>query len=203
MSERQAKKQRKVQPQEKVKAAKKSATGFNVFLALIIVAAIVIGGYVIYNQYKIKNPSMDPETVSDRAKSEGISVEEFEAKYGIDTVEEVDGDTEMTVASGYMSLEKYAEFEGKTVDELKAEFGFSDDVTNDMMMKEAQEYIPMSKAAESMGVDYASLMQMYGLTEEEVPQDMLFKDAKPILEAAQQKLIAESQASEEAPAEAE
>lgn len=193
MSEKRAKKLRKEQPQEMARAKKKSGAGFNAILALIIVAALVLGGYVIYNQYKINNPSTDPETVSDRAEAEGITAEELLAKYGIDAVEDVDADTEMAIASGYMTVEKYAEFEGTTVDEIKANYGFSDDVTNDMVMNDAQEYVPMSKAAEMMGVDYASLLQMYGLTEAELPQDMLFKDAKPILEAAQQKMVAESE----------
>ena len=209
MSEKRAKKMRKEQPQERVRVAKKSGAGFNVILAVIIVAAIVLGGYVIYNQYQMNHPSTDPETVSDRAEAEGITTDEFLAKYGIDAVEDVDGDTEMAAAAGYMSVEKYAEFEGITVDELKTNYGFTADVTNDMSMNDAQDYVPMSKAAESMGIEYAQLLQMYGLTEADIPQDMLLKDAKPILEAAQQKIIAESESEAsaspeaEAPAEAE
>ena len=194
MSERQAKKIRKEQPQQAVKAVKKSGAGFNAILALIIAAAIVLGGYVIYNQYRTLHPSTDPETVSDRAKTEGIKVDEFLAKYGIDAVEGVDGKTEMSVAAGHMTVAKYAEFEGITVDELKANYGFDAQVTDDMIMNDAQEYIPMSKAAESMGIEYAQMLQMYGLTEAELPQDMLFKDAKPILEEAQNKIIAQSEA---------
>ncbi|MEE0944404.1 MAG: hypothetical protein UIM24_03010 [Clostridia bacterium] len=203
MSEKRAKKLRKEQPQEAVRVAKKSGSGFNAILALIIVAAIALGGYVIHNQYKVNHPSTDPETVSDRAEAEGISIDEFLAKYGIDAVEDVDANTEMAAAAGYMTVEKYAEFEGITVDELKANYGFSADVTNDMVMNDAQGYIPISKAAESMGIEYAQLLQMYGLTEAELPQDMLFKDAKPILEAAQQKIIAESETQASASPEAE
>lgn len=198
MSEKRAKKLRKEQPQETTRAMKKSGAGFNVILALIIVAAIALGGYVIYNQYKINNPSTDPETVADRAKTEEITVEEFLAKYGLEANEEVKADTELAVASGYMTVEKYAELEGTSIDELKANYGFSDDVTNDMTMNEAQEYVPISKAVEMMGVDYATILQMYGLTEEELPQDMLLKDANPILEAAQQKMAAESEPEESA-----
>lgn len=148
---------------------------------------------MVYDRYKENHPSTEPETVADRAKTEGITADEFLAKYGIDTVDGVDKDTALSTATGYMTVEKYAEFEGTTVDELKANYGFDDAVTNDMVMNDAQEYVTVSKAAEMSGVDYASMLQMYGLTEEELPQDMLFKDAKPILQAAQEKIMAESE----------
>ncbi len=198
MSEKRAKKLRKEQPQETARAMKKSGAGFNVILALIIVAAIALGGYVIYNQYKINNPSTDPETVADRAKTEEITVEEFLAKYGLEANEEVKADTELAVASGYMTVEKYAELEGMTVDELRAEFGIVDEAGNDMTMNEAQSYVPISKVLEMAGMDYESFLQMYGLTAEQVPQDMLYKDAEPIIQAAQESMMAQSEADAEA-----
>lgn len=193
MSERQAKKLRKEQPGQKTTAVKKTGSWFNAVLVLIVAAVLVLGGYMVYNQYKVKHPSTEPETVADRAKTEGITADEFLAKYGIDTVEGVDKDTALTTATGYMTVEKYAEFEGTTVDELKANYGFDAAVTNDMVMNDAQEYISIGKASEMMGMDYASMLQMYGLTEEELPENMLFKDAKPILEAAQEKIMSESE----------
>ncbi len=202
MSERQAKKQRKGQTQEVVKTVKKSSAVFNTILVLIIVAALVLGGYVIYNQYKINNPSTDPETVADRAETEGITVEEFLAKYGLEANEEIAADTELTVASGYMTVEKYAELEGMTVEELRAEFGIVDEAGNDMSMDEAQGYVPMSKVLEMSGMDYASFLQMYGLTAEQIPENMLYKDAEPIIQAAQEAMMAaQSEADTETTAE--
>lgn len=193
MSEKQAKKLRKEQPQQKAAAVKKTGSWFNAVLVIVIAAVLALGGYMVYDRYKENHPSTEPETVADRAKTEGITADEFLAKYGIDTVDGVDKDTALSTATGYMTVEKYAEFEGTTVDELKANYGFDDAVTNDMVMNDAQEYVTVSKAAEMSGVDYASMLQMYGLTEEELPQDMLFKDAKPILQAAQEKIMAESE----------
>lgn len=206
MSERQAKRQKKSIPAQNVKhtANNRSSIGFNVILAIIVAIVLALGAYAVVKQYQETHPSTDPETVADRAKTEGITVEEFLTKYGLDGNEEITADTELATASGSMSVANYAALEGTTVDDIKAQNGFTEEVTDDMTMEEASGYIPVGTMAEMYGMDYASFIGMYGLTEEQVPSDMLIKDANPILTEASEAMMAQQAETEtDAAAEAE
>lgn len=191
MSERQAKKLRKQEPEVvKAKAKKtKSPWWFTLIIVVVIAAVVGVGGYAVWQQYAETHPSTDPETVEDRAKTEGISVDEFLAKYGIDGIEEVNGDTVLTNAQGYMTLTKYAEHMGVTTDQVKLDNRMPETVTDDMTINEAIGFVKMSDMAELQGTDIATLRETYGITEEELPGDMLYKDGQEVLNAAYQKVI--------------
>lgn len=193
MSERQAKKLRKQEP-EVVKAPVKKAKSpwwFTLIIVVVIAAVVAVGGWAVWQQYTETHPSTDPETVADRAETEGISVEELLTKYGIDGVEEVDKDTAFATAQGYMSITKYAESMGVSADQVKLDNRMPETVTDDMTINEAIGYVKMSDMAELQGTDIATLRETYGLTEEELPGDMLYKDAEEIINAAYQKMIEE------------
>lgn len=193
MSEKQAKKLRKQEP-EVVAAPKKKAKSpwwFTLIIVVVVAAVVGVGGYAVWQQYVETHPSTDPETVEDRAKTEGITVDEFLAKYGIDGIEEVDGDTVLTDAQGYMTITKYAEHMGVTPEQVKTDNRMPETVTDDMTISDAIGYVKMSDMAELQGTDIATLRETYGLTEEELPDDMLYKDANEVLNAAYQKMIEE------------
>ncbi|MBQ7793276.1 MAG: hypothetical protein IJ366_02030, partial [Clostridia bacterium] len=150
MSERQAKKLRKEQPEVKKAAVKKSSAGANAIFAVIIVAFLAVGGYAVVNHYQVNNPKQ-PSTVEDFAEEAGITTEEFLAKYGLDANEEINGDTDIYTAMNAMTVAKYAEYNGTTVEALAEEYAFSSDVTADTLWSDAQMYVPMSKVLEMSG----------------------------------------------------
>lgn len=191
MSERQAKRQRKAEPQVQAAPKKKAKSPwwFNLIIGVVIAAVLVVGGYAVWQQYAETHPSTDPETVADRAETEGITVDEFLTKYGIDGIEEVNGETELGTAQGYMTITKYAEHLGVTADQVKLDNKMPETVTDDMTVNEAIGFVKMSDMATLQGTDIATLRETYGITEEELPDDMLYKDAQEVLNAAYQKMI--------------
>lgn len=192
MSEKQAKKLRKAEPVT-VQRKKKDKTNrlFNAVVGGVVAVVIAVGGYAVWKQYTEAHPSTKQETVKDRAKTEGITTEEFLTKYGLDTNEEINGDTTLNEAQGEMSLTKYAECMGVTVDDVKANNRMPDTVTDDMKVNEAIGYVKMSDMAQLQGTDIATIRETYGLTEEELPDDMMYKDANEVLSAAYSKLLEE------------
>ncbi len=196
MSEKRAKKMRKQQSEVQTKPVKKSSAGFNAILAVVIAAFLAVGGYAIVKQYQETHPHQ-PTTVEDFAKEQGISTEEFMAKYGIDTNEEIKADTDMATAMGAMSVAKYAEYNETTVEALTEQYAFSADVTPEMTWADAQQYVPMSKVLEMSGMEYDAFLESYGLTAEQITPDMLYKDAEPIIMEAQEKMMADMQAQAE------
>lgn len=199
MSERQARNKRKEQP---VAAASKKGNSnilFNGILTAVIIAFVALGGVAVVDEYK-KNDGI--QTVKEYAKENDMSVDEFMSKFGLEG-KDIKSSTEINEASASMPLDKYAEYAGTTVEALKEESGWGDEVTNEMTITEAQDYTKIGKFAESMGMVYADYLSALGLTEEELPADTYMKDAQPIIEAASAKMQEEAAATAEANAEAE
>ena len=201
MSEKQAKKQRKTQPEGGRKHTKgNSSAGINAVLILIVVAVLALGGYALGRSYfekKANQPSDDSantvQTIAQYAEANGTTAEEFLAAYGLEDNEEITADTDINTAMGAMTVEKFAEFSEKSVDELKEEYGLGEAVTNDMTWNDAQGYVPVSKFAEMQGADYNTFLTNFGLTEEELPADTIWNDALPILQEAAAAMQAESE----------
>lgn len=210
MSEKQAKKQRKTQPEEAKKHTKgKSSAGFNAVLALIVVAVLALGGYALVSSYlenKANQPSDDTgnttQTVAQYAQDAGMTADEFLTAYGLEGNEEITADTDINTATGAMTVEKFAEFSETTVDELKEQYGLGDEVTNDMIWNDVQNYVPIGKWCEMSGIDFAEFLTNYGLTEEELPRDTKFGDAMPILQEAAAAMQAEQEAQNDTDADA-
>ncbi len=146
--------------------------------------------------------------VSDYARDDGITTEEFLAKWGLSEKTEITGDTDIATAIDAMPIEKYAEYNGTTVTALGEEYGFVTDerlpITT-VTLSEAQYYVTMEKAAELSGKDYETFLaeDCYGLTEADLPRDMLMVDAMPEIDKAYEALVAENEAAAAAEAEAE
>ncbi len=136
------------------------------------------------------------ETVADRAAKEGISTEEYLAKWGLDTKEGITGETLLFDAVEEMPLEKYAEYNGTTVEALREENGFIEDLPEGITFSEAIYYVTIETAAGMIGITYEEYIETYacGLTEADLPRDMLMVDAMPKIEAAYYALVAANEA---------
>ena len=187
MSEKQAKKQRKSQPEGAKKHTKgQSSAGFNAVLILIVVVVLALGGYALgrsYMEKKANQPADDStnttQTVAQYAEANDTTAEEFLAAYGLDDNEEITADTDINTAMGAMTVAKYVEFCGKSVDELTYGLG---DVADDMTWSEAQDSLPIGTWCELNGMDYGELLSGYEMTEDDLPGDTKFNDALAVLQ---------------------
>ena len=193
MSERQAKKVRK---DKTAPAAKKQSSNvlFNVIITVVIIAVVALGVWAVYpslnDNSQVIEDSMQNQTLGQIAKEMGTTAEEIIETYQLGE-HGFNEDSDIIAVTSKMTVENYAKFEGVTVDELKAEFKYTDDVTPDMTMEQAQDYMPVENIVMGTGTDYATFISAYGLTVEDLPPETLYKDAFPILQAAQEKLMAE------------
>lgn len=194
MSERQAKRERK---DKTAPAAKKQNSNvlFNVIITVLVLAVIALGVWAVYPSLKDGNSqviedSMEQQKLGVVAESMGTTAEEIIETYQLGE-HGFNEDSNIIEVTSKMTVENYAKFEGVTVDELKAEFRYTDDVTPDMLMEEAQDYMPVENIVMGTNTDYATFISAYGLTVEDLPPETLYKDAFPILQAAQEKLMAE------------
>lgn len=137
MSERQAKLKRKnevVNAPEKKKSALDIVS--NIIIVVLILAVLGIGGWAVYSKYgqKPSNQVTDPPTITEYAQTEGMSVEDFLAKYGLSEVTEINGDTSIAEAMSYMSLSNYATFVGTDVSVIKESLKLGEEITDETPM---------------------------------------------------------------------
>ena len=150
MSERQAKRNRKEKPAGVV-IKKKPDYLMNGILALVIIGVASLGTVAVVNEYRANDGIT---TVKEYAKENSLTVDEFMTKYGLEG-KDIKPGTEINEASASMPLDKYAEYSGTTVEELKAQSGWGDEVTNEMTITEAQDYTKIGNMITGMGMDYA------------------------------------------------
>lgn len=200
MSERQARKLRKKTAEEPAKKNGKGSAGGNAVIALVVAAFIGLGAYAVASNYKAKNPTDDSvqqsQTVAQYAEEKGITTEEFIAQYGLED-SDVNADTDINTAVSEMTVEGFAEFSEKSVDEIKEEYSLGDEVTADMNWTDAQGYIPIGVMVQNMGMEYSDFLSNYSLTEEELPEDTIWNDAMSVLQEASEKLSEQNAAEAE------
>lgn len=161
MSERQAKLKRKNEVVDAPVKKKKSALDIvsNIIIVVLILAVLGIGGWAVYSKFS-QMPSSEEvatPTISEYAQSEGISVEEFLAKYGLSEVPEITGDSLISDAMSYMTLGNYAALVGTDVAEIKASMGLSEEYADDT---------PMSVIYEEMAAAAAEVESTENVEEE-------------------------------------
>ncbi len=167
----------------KNRAKNKSSKGFTALMAVIVVAVLALGAYAVKKEYDETHPYV-PTTVADFAKEAGMTSEEFMKKWEIDGIEGIDEKTDMTDAQKKMSVVKSAEFNGMSYADYAAEVGYSSQMPDNITVEEAQDWVKASKIAEMNGMSYDEFLEFYGLTAEQVPEDMPYKDADPIVSEA-------------------
>ncbi|MDO4618232.1 MAG: hypothetical protein Q4B31_01760 [Clostridia bacterium] len=205
MSEKKAKKLRKVQEAPVQVKKNKGNMLANVIITVVVLAIIGAGVFAIIKMPKTPSTNTDvtaPSTDSTLgyiATIRGTTPEELLATYGVDASFGFNQDTPINEVANKMTVENYAKFEGVTMDELKANYKFGDEVTSDMTMEEASDYMPVETLTVGMEYTYEQYLEAFGLTVEELPPETLMKDARPILNAAQQKMM-EQQVAQDAEA---
>ncbi len=165
------------------RAKKKSSKGFTAVMVVVIIAVLALGVVAVKKSYDEKHPYV-PTTIADFAKEAGISTEEFMKKWELEGKEGIDGDTAMSEAEKTMTVAKYAEYMGQTYDEYVAGQGFSSKMPADTTVADSTNWIKVEKIAESGGMEYTEFIEFYGLTEEQLPADMPYKEADPIVQEA-------------------
>lgn len=196
MSERQARLNRKAEPEKKQEKKKGSALA-NLIITVVILAFLGLGGYALKDKIKAMIPEKPEKvpTVSDMAKERDMSVEEFLAEFGLDGAQVTKDSTEQDLLS-FFTVANYAKFEGKTTDELLAEYGI-EGVTDDMLWQEAFQFVPMSKYAEMMGTTFEDMKTQSGLPET-ITEATTLKEAQEIMAEAQPAETEEPEAAAEA-----
>lgn len=148
MSERQAKIKRKNEIEENKnihKKTKKSDVLFNVILVVVTVAILGLGAWAVASKYTTNGTSdtTTEQSVDDSASQETPTVEE------------------------------YAESLGQTAEEFMTEYGLdqNSEVTKDMQMTLATEYMTLANYAKLSGTDTQTMKDSMGLSEDETITD--------------------------------
>lgn len=192
MSEKQAKRERKAQADVPAPAKKKNvkAVVINIVAILVVAAIAAVGVWAAYDKIKADAPQQQEEeqvqtsqTVADLATNEGVTVQELLDKCGI-TDPSITGESSQEEFFAILTVENYAKYEGKTVEELKAEHGI-ESVENDALWQDAQMQMPMSKVAElQYGMTFEEFKEQTGLAEQ-ITADMTQAQALEVLQSAQ------------------
>ncbi len=155
MSERQAKLKRKNEVVNAPAKNKKSALDIvsNIIIVVLILAVLGIGGWAVYSKFSQmpSNEEAVTPTISEYAQTEGITVEEFLAKYGLSEVPEITGDSLISDAMSYMTLGNYAALVGTDVAQLKESMGLGEEYTDDTPMSVI--YEEMAAAADAAAAE--------------------------------------------------
>lgn len=134
MSERQAKRKRQNDAGQTVAVKKNKADVLtNVIIVLVVIVLVGLGAWAVIGEYQKSQQEQAPvsQTVAEYAASVEMTVEDFLAEYGLGENAEVTADTDMSVATEYMTLGNYAKLAQTDVDTLKNSLGITDETINE------------------------------------------------------------------------
>ena len=144
MSERQAKKARKIQTTEQAASKKKSKGDIitNSIITVAIIAVLGLGTWAVYNEYKGQSTAtagdiveQTSQTVDEYAASVGMTTEDFIAEYGLDP-EVVTGDMDIAMAQEQMTLGNYAKMMGQDTQAVIESFGIENNYDENTLMSQ-------------------------------------------------------------------
>ena len=186
MSEKQAKRERKGQVAVEAPTKKKDIKRIvvNVVVVLVVVAIAALGVWAAYDKIKAELPqTQTTQTIADLATIDGITAEELLEKCGL-TASGLTGESTAEEFFAVLTVENYAKYEGKTADELKAEYGI-ESVENNTLWQEAQMQLPMGKVAEvQYGTTFEEFAKQIGMPEG-ITAEMTQGQALAIMQATQ------------------
>ena len=181
MSESRAKRERKGKEPEVQVKKNKSNILFNIIVVLVIIAVVGVGGWAVYEKIKADAPVEQTQTIADIAAEEEMPVEELLSKIGL-ADEGFTGEEPAEDLLSIMTLENFAKFEDKDVEEFKKEYGI-ENLENDMLWEEAQMNIPMGKIAEMQyGTTFEEFAAQNGFPAE-ITADMTQGEAVAVMQA--------------------
>lgn len=177
----------------------------NILIVVVILAVLALGAWAVIPKVTqnlqeraqteqnntAQNDVQQPQqtvTVAQQAETEGISVDEYKAKYGLgDTVT---GETSFDEALSSMSFKNFAAAQNTTTQALREQYKIPDSVSEDTPWGEAQQ----SASAKAMfGGDeqFAQIKEQYQLTD--ISDDITVGELLPMLVAAQEQAQASSE----------
>lgn len=175
----------------------------NIIIVILVLAVLGLGAWAVVpkitqnlqekaqNQELTENevPQQQVVTVGQRAQSEGISLDEYKAKYGLG--DDVNGDTSFDQALYAMNLTNYAAAQGISVEDVRSQFELPESVKDDAVFADAIMGAPARTVLG--GADGLNqLKETYGITD--IDDNITYGDLMPILQeklAAQQPAAAE------------
>lgn len=196
MSERRAKRERKEFEASKVVVKKKdhSKVISNLIIVVVIAAVAGLGVFATWDSIvtvferpsDVVSEQQPARTVAMVAEEKGTTAEELLAKCGLAESGLTAESTEDELYSKF-TIESYAKFEDKTVEDLKAENGI-EDLANDTLWMDATMKIPMGVVAEQSGATFEEFATQNGLPSE-ITAETTYEEALSIMQeqmAAQQ-----------------
>lgn len=173
MSERQAKLKRKNEVVNTPAKKKKGALDIisNIIIVVLILAVLGIGSWAVYSKFSqmAANNNVVAPTISEYANSEGLSVEEFMAKYGLGAETGLTGESLISDAMEYMTLANYAALVGTDVAQIKESMGLGDEYTDDTPMSVIYDNVAAQTTDdETQSVEVEEVVE--GQVEEEVQE---------------------------------
>lgn len=172
----------------------------NIVIVVVVLAVLGLGAWAVVPkitqnlQEKAQNQELTDSdiqqqqqivTVGQRAQAEGISLDEYKAKYGLG--DDVNGDTSFDQALYAMNLTNYAAAQGISVEDVRSQFELPESVKDDAVFADAIMGAPARTVLG--GADGLNqLKETYGITD--IDDNITYGDLMPIL----QEKLAEQQA---------
>lgn len=174
----------------------------NIVIVIVVLAVLALGVWAVVPkitqnlQEKAQNQELTDNnvqqqtvTVGQMAQNEGISLDEYKAKYSLG--DDVNGDTAFEQALYSMSVTNYAAAQGISVEDVRSQFELPESVNNDAVFSEAIMSAP-ARAVLGGADGLNQLKETYGITD--IDDNITYGDLMPIL---QEKLAAQQAASAE------
>ncbi len=175
--------------------------GGAVVLALIVFFALLNLGIV--NPYEAGYVDITGETLEDMADQSGYSYKEYKKRFELPFF--MPKSTNVNAAGNYVTMSAYSKISGMTIDEIKEQNGFGDDVTEKTTIGEASGNLKLSTLLGLDDVDeetakstFEGFKEFYELGDE-VTLDTLYKDIRMTIdEKTRQNRLEEQKEQEEA-----
>lgn len=173
----------------------------NVIIAVVLIAVIGFAGYAIYDkissnviQTQIENGEREA-TVGYLAEQAGMSVEDYQAQYGVSGLGKNATEQEMT---DMMTVDNYVNYAGTTIEDLKTQYNLSEAPAGDSNWGELRKTFTVRNMVGDED-SFAQFKEIYGL-DDSITLDTLWTDAEPIIQESIERMQEEAANATEVPA---
>lgn len=167
---------------------KKSSNNLlNTIITVVMVVVIGISVYAIYSTVSTKVISSQIEsgqresTLEYMAKTEGVSVDEFIEKYGLQDAG-LSKNSSQTDVIGKMTLTNYATFAKTTVEEILKQYYLEDKADGNTLYSDFEAMWTVKAMVQNDEESFKQLKEYYAL-DDSVTMDTLWSEVEPVIEA--------------------